>query len=717
MRVFSRILSTAFVGVFALSLASCGGGAPGATATTNNSTSTTTSTKPILTLAFADSSGAILTTPVVTSSATIKIIANLQKDGSGLASQLVSFVAGTGGEITFSPSSGTVLTDSDGNASVTISANAGASGATSITASAVVNSGTSTVTSATYTATAALNVNGGDISGVTLLEPPVLSPATIGAYGTTTVTAQVLKGGVAYSTPTTVTFSQSCGAKGAMPTTALSGTDGRATVVFTDAGCSASGDTSATIIASVSASQKSNALTIKSPTSGSLRFMSAVPQALVLAGTGGTGQQENATVVFKLVDSNGNAVSGVDICLSASTYVGGLKVDGYTPSGAVTLQCAVTKPTDINGQVSVLIASGSTPTPVVISASTTYPVGGTTKVQTSSGQLTVSSGLPSPRGFNIVFDPASPTKEDVNPPVYVVKATVTDWFGNPVPDGTSINMIARGALVCAESAGVCTTKSGSCTCNLRPTTPYLVDGRGALTAYVVGNEDFLDANGNNKYDDGEYRPYFDLALPFLDADLDGWFRNSTDDIPVQQNGTSATSNSADGVYGPVVVGRSYVLFYNASGIAGGGPIKNGQFPEISIDITKVLNGGMPYRGGAEPYVSLSKSDCAAGKPQSVNIPYSMSNGVGQAELIGDDGLVRDFNVTTTDSTITVAGSTSGSCNSGYFRLRSMSSSGTPSSAITANIIYPAIGDYGRTEILSAKMATSTWRGRIRVIYE
>ena len=48
---------------------------------------------------------------------------------------------------------------------------------------------------------------------------------------------------------------------------------------------------------------------------------------------------------------------------------------------------------------------------------------------------------------------------------------------------------------------------------------YVVNGRVTLVAYSLGEESFIDANGNNSYDSGE--TFYDLGDIYIDANENG----------------------------------------------------------------------------------------------------------------------------------------------------------------------------------------------------
>jgi hypothetical protein len=55
-----------------------------------------------------------------------------------------------------------------------------------------------------------------------------------------------------------------------------------------------------------------------------------------------------------------------------------------------------------------------------------------------------------------------------------------------------------------------------------------VDGRVTVVAYALGEESFIDLNGNNVYDAGE--PFQDLGNIFKDRNFDGVYDPTTDEF-------------------------------------------------------------------------------------------------------------------------------------------------------------------------------------------
>ncbi len=457
-----------------------------------------------------------------------------------------------------SPASGSVLTDSTGVARVQVTAaSISAAGAGTITASATV-SGSATSGSLTYEVSA----------GTIVLSGLASSMSSIAAYGTTSLTVSVLVDGALTTTPVAVGFSSGCAASGkaVLPTTVQT-VNGVATATYTDNGCAGSD----TVTASAQgAASLSAVISVAAPTAANLQYQTAVPQTIYLKGTG---LVEVATVTFKLVDATGVPVAGRDITLDLDTRTGGIKLDGGdTP---------VTKKTAADGTVSVTVTAGSNPTPVFVKAQL---VGGTLTSQ--SNRLTITTGLPTQDSFSLSVGVHNIEGWNYDGTTTTVRVIASDRLGNPVPDGTVINFISEGAQVNPSN---CTAKDGSCSVTFvsserRPTsdtepTGRVTAGRVTLLAYTLGEESFVDLNGDNLYQTGE--PFSDLGDVFVDYNENGVFDgaapSSEQYVPYGASGACAgigtlgeygnavfKPNSCDGKWGRAHVRRHTIMVLSGS---------------------------------------------------------------------------------------------------------------------------------------------------------
>lgn len=505
---------TAFFFALLTLLSGCGGGGASSATPAKAAASAATAT-PTLSLVLTDASGATISSVPAGGSATVTATA---KDASGApaANAVVTFTVDAT-YATFTPTTGTALTDASGKASVSLKANSFNSGATTITADSQV--GSTAVTGTVNFQVGAPNITMSALSFGT----PVLS-----AYGTTSVNVTVNNNGVPYTTPMTVTFSSPCASAGKAVLTASATTvNGNATVSYRDNGCAGTDTVTATLMTGISVA---NTLTVTAPSIGSLQFVSAQPTTITLKGTGGLGMQETSTLTFKLVDTGGNPLSGKTVNFSLNTTVGGITLSAPSSiSGA-------------DGTVVVTVSAGTAPTPVRVTASTTSP-----SLSTQSDQLTITSGIPSQAGFSLSASTHNIEGWGYDGVTTSITARLADHFSNPVPDGTAVTFISEGGNIqgsCATTGGACSVTLSSQ--NFRPT-----NGRVTVLAYAIGEEAFVNNDGNYLFSSStEWNPAVDdLGEAYLDINEDGVYNAGVETyIDFDSNGAYTAKNGKfDGI--------------------------------------------------------------------------------------------------------------------------------------------------------------------------
>ena len=264
-----------------------------------------------------------------------------------------------------------------------------------------------------------------------------------------------------------------------MLSTAVATVNGVATGSYRDNGCAGTDAITATAVGVTSAATN---LTITPPTVGSIQFVSATPSSISLKGTGGISTSQ---VVFKVLDSGGNPLSGHDVTFGLSTAVGGITLTPAT--GTAT--------SDASGQVVTNVNSGTVSTPVRVTASTPGATAGSTLSTQSSG-LTITTGIPAQDSFSLSATKLNPEFRDIDGNTTVLTARLADHFRNPVPDGTVVNFTTEGGSIIAS----CQTTAGACSSTMTSQAPRPVDGRATVLAYAVGEESFIDLNGNGVAD-------------------------------------------------------------------------------------------------------------------------------------------------------------------------------------------------------------------------
>lgn len=344
--------------------------------------------------------------------------------------------------------------------------------------------------------------------------------AQLGPYAQTAITLTLT--GAAVGSPVNVSVSSACVAlgKATLSPSTFTATTSSVTLQYKDNGCGAvqSADKLQASIVGASGSLSLD-LPITAPSAASIAFVSASPEVIFVKGSGFT---ESSTLVFEVRDAAGNILPNRNVLLKLLTESGGVTMQNASrPATGLPLQ--ITQKSDASGRVSVLINSGSQPTPVRVSASLVD----TPSIATVSSNLSVGVGLPSQLNFSMSQQSLNIEGFDIDGTNNTYTIIAADRSGNPVPVGTSINFVTEGGQV--ESIGRTSLVSGIArtTVNFQSASPRPDDGRVTVTAYALGEESFIDQNGNNVYDSGE--PYQDLGHIHKDRNFDGSFSSTLDE--------------------------------------------------------------------------------------------------------------------------------------------------------------------------------------------
>jgi len=472
-----------------------------------------------LALALTDAAGAAVTSISIGAPATVRATVK-DANGSPVPNTVVTFSTDeTLATITPAP---TALTDASGVATVTLNpATISTAGATTITAEAQV--GTAAVTGSIGYAVG--------IASVTVAAPVLgVGSAPLSAFGTTSVSVAVSLGGVPVSTTQNVTFSSSCASVGkAVLSSGVATVDGTATGSYTDKGCAGTDSITATAAGVTSAA---TSLVVTPPATGSIQFVSATPEFVALKGIGGT---EAAQVIFKVLDAAGNPISGKTVTFELTTTVGGITLTPAAPATAVS---------DSGGLVKIGVNSGTVSTPVRVTASTPGAIPGAT-LSTQSSALTITTGIPDQDSFSLGATVLNPEFLEVDGNTTVLTVRLGDHFNNPVPNGTAVNFTTEGGSIVGSCSTVIDGSGNSnCSVTLTSQAPRLApDGRYTVLAYALGEESFIDLNGNGVVDlvpdelVDQNKGSTDMPEAFLDSNENGvWDADPEPFIDLNQNG-------------------------------------------------------------------------------------------------------------------------------------------------------------------------------------
>lgn len=511
---------------FALLLAACGGGGgnPGG----SNGGSGLPSPKLSIKLYNA---GGVSTNVVTFAGSTTAAATLLDGNGKPVVGKIVTFSTDAALVKFLSPASGSVLTDANGVASIQISP-------TSLTAAgAATMKATTSIDGGTLTALMDFQLSAANIA----LQSLDVGTGTLAAYSNRPVAVTVTVDGVASSANSVqVSFTASCGSIN--PATAMTNTSGVAQTTYKADNVNCAG-TNVTITASaVGATSAAGTIPVQAVTGSNLIFVSANPTRIYLTGSVGATQ---SMLSFKVIDASGSALANQAVSLSLTNTSAGTSI------GSPGNTTAVVRTTDAAGVVAVPVFSGTVPTSVQVKA----VLQSNSSVTTTSNVLTVASGRPVQSRASLSVETFALEGWETDGLTTAVTMRMADRQGNPVPDGTEVNFVAEGGYLVPAS---CTVSGGTSACSVQFTTsnPRPSGGRVSILAYVPGEEDFVDVNGNNVYDPGE--PFTDLGNAYRDDNENSVYDKSLGEFVVPRAGAatcpggySGAPNTCDGVWGTV----------------------------------------------------------------------------------------------------------------------------------------------------------------------
>lgn len=465
---------------------------------------------PTLTLSFVNASGNEISDHLLsqTQAQFLKIVLN-KKTGAVAPFTRVTVILGSA-QAVLVPAVSTQLTDVSGILLMRIApADVTSLGAVQVTASATVDG---TTLSQNYD----LQITPGTVS----LSGISLSSLTVQKGQSVNVGVDVNVNGVpATSNSVAVTFTSVCGV--VSPALALVNGAGRATAIIQ----TTSTGTCVVNASSPGVSVASSSFTVTAPPIAGLQFVSAAPNLIYQAGSVGA---NTSIVSFKVIDSVGAPVTtGVLVNASLTNGDGGINFCG-SPS-------SITSGSD--GLVAFSVCAGTLPTTVQVLAA----LNSTPTISSSSNLLTVQTGLPTQRFFDISatqfnFYAGGYFTSKFNGNSVDISVFAADRQGNPVPNGTKIIFVSEGGQINSASLSSCLITNGRCSVSLigqdyRPMGSSAASGdprpgRVTVLAYTDGEEYFIDkpdvhGNYNNRWDAGEL--FESLGALYLDKDESGAF--------------------------------------------------------------------------------------------------------------------------------------------------------------------------------------------------
>ncbi|RBW44063.1 hypothetical protein DS885_12175 [Psychromonas sp. B3M02] len=381
-----------------------------------------------------------------------------------------------------------------------------------------------------------------------------LEGVSLAQNASTLITVSLTLDGEAYTSPVEVSFTSACAEDDtANLDETVTTSNGIAQATYQAVGCT--GDDTITASTELNSISATTTINVASSAADSIRFISATPTSIAIAGTGGADRQETSTVVFEVVDINGSASSLQDVTFSLNN----------APSGTTLSVEEAT--TNSDGQVSVIVKAGSVAGPVRVQVEVTDsdPV-----ISSISDQLSISTGLPDQDSFSFSLEDHSPESLNIDGVTVSANVLLADRFNNAVPDGTTVFFDTEGGAIRDTETGTtgsCTTSGSGCSVewvsqNPRPEGNVLSDfntdgqcgyyayapsgsnnigpcitdedaddivgmgspwgGRVTMTAYTEGEENFIDNNGDGLFSATDtFDTDDDLSEVFFDDNENG----------------------------------------------------------------------------------------------------------------------------------------------------------------------------------------------------
>ena len=611
---FGRSLALTLIAAAVLSACGGGGGDPGAvpaasgagnTGTGTGTGTTTAETK--VSLVLVDGSGNAVSSLSGGQSGTLKATV-LTPAGKPAAGAIVQFATTTTGMLVFTPDSASALTDANGVAVVTVKP------ASYTTAGAVNVSATSVADGKTGTAGVNIAIGAAPLTVGTLSFAPAPT-GRLPAFSTLALNIPVTSAGQPATASTGLTLNSLCVGDGTATLVPGAISNGVQVATYTNNGCVRGRDV---ITAAIGNSSQTIGVDVSAANIGSVQFSSTsqAGTSIVLKGSGGQGRSESAQLTYRVVDQQGNGLAGVDVDFSATTYTGGLTV---SPARATT---------DASGNVSTMVSSGTIPTPVRVLATATRNGVSMTGL---SDSLTISTGLPIQRSMSLSAEYHNIEGDNVDGIKVGITVRLADQYGNPVSNGTAVNLVTEGGAIGSAAQGGCVTVDGGCSVDLVTQNYRPADGRVTVLAFVQGIENFTDSNGDGQYScagftgaPGTYRPlvdacpsggepFVDMPDPFLDTNLNNVYESGDRDLPFPFNSTTykATGNGSWGLN--YLRASTEVVFSGSTGILS------------QVCVGNTCNNAV-YNSGATIVTPVaSGASCAAPRSLSVRLADSHNN--------------------------------------------------------------------------------------------
>ncbi len=313
------------------------------------------------------------------------------------------------------------------------------------------------------------NGNASFTKGSMRLDIPNLS-----AGGQTTTSVNIVNeiDNTLYTEASTVTFTSNCVQNDlATITGSVTTSTGTAQALYIANGCVGSD----TITANFGEGRSAAVTVIVAPAEfGELAFSQATPSSIGLKNLSNPVLGNASKVEFKLLDKTNNPLVGAEILFSLNAQQG-------ASDATITLD---RNKTDDKGIATTYVSGGSEKGTVrVIATSASDP-----SLSNQSGIITISTGIATQRSLSLSLSAFNPFSWGLDGITVDATARVSDFYNNPVADGTKVIFDASHGQIGAE----CEIVDGACSVTWRsqspkPTASDLIDWYGGTDFAIPGD--------------------------------------------------------------------------------------------------------------------------------------------------------------------------------------------------------------------------------------
>ncbi|HVM96359.1 MAG TPA: Ig-like domain-containing protein, partial [Candidatus Acidoferrales bacterium] len=235
------------------------------------------------------------------------------------------------------------------------------------------------------------------------------------------------------------------------------------------------------------------------PTSppGSIQFVGADPVQL---GVRSSGRPEQSVLSYLVRDVQNQPISGVPVTFTLT----GTGTESISPLVAFT---------DMSGKVTTTLTSGTRASTIRVTASVDVNGDGIGDIFSSSVGVAVLGGPPTANRFSVGAQTVNVAGRVTSGLQVPISAFLNDRFGNAVPLGTAVAFVSNASSVVNPTT---TNALGVATATLLSEQVVPPTGIVTVLGFTLGEESFLDNNGDGRYQQGEPLLVDNIPEPYVD---------------------------------------------------------------------------------------------------------------------------------------------------------------------------------------------------------